>query len=274
MHAKSRRQAGKARLRWRVSNPKARGYSLGWVPFKSRALTLRDGKVVFAGHGFDVWDSYGLSSFFFRAGAFVEDRRGRWYLAVQVAVERKDVDVSDLQPVANDPGLKDVAMATTGDRCPSRRYCELEAKIGLAQRAGQSDRVRALHAKVANRRKDDAHKFSRAVVNAASTVYIGAWTPPACGKSRWAKSARDGALASLKGMLRYKCEHAGISFPEVDEANSNRTCSACGHVHGNLKGAAGLGVRWWVCECCGVGHDRDFNAAVNILIAGVGHHPQ
>ena len=166
VYAKSRRQACKARLAWRVSNPARRNYSLGWVPFKSRAASWRNGQVRFAGHFFHVWDSYGPSAYPFRAGAFVEDRRGRWYFTVQVALEVGDGNPAGL-PLGIDPGLADVATTSDGLKCPSRRYRALESDIGKAQRHARTTgkrtvarrRVRALHAKVANRRKDDAHQF-------------------------------------------------------------------------------------------------------------------
>ena len=279
-HAKSRRQARKTRLRWRRSFRGNNKHSLGWIPFKSRAAVWVNGQVRFAGHFFKVWDSYGLSEYTFRAGAFVEDARGRWYFTVAVAVEEGKGN-PDGKPIGIDPGLADVATTSDGRKCPSRRYREMERQIGKTQRHARGkgntraqQRVRALHAKVANRRRHDAHTFSRSVVNEASVVYMGNWKPPTSGKSRWAKSARDGALSSLKGMLEYKCEHAGIPYHEVNEAYSSQICSSCGAIHGNLKGAAGLGVRQWRCDGCGVSHDRDVNAAINILIAGVGHHPQ
>ena len=171
--------------------------------------------------------------------------------------------------------MADAATASSGLKCPSRRYRNLEAAIGIQQRAGNKRRVRALHAKVRNRRKDDAHKFSRAVVNTASAVVMGGWKPPPSGPSRWAKSARDGALASLKGMLRYKCAHAGIPYIEVHEAFSTQVCSSCGAIPDTSpKGRADLGVRRWECSECGVSHDRDINAALNILHAGAACCPQ
>ncbi|MCY4318387.1 MAG: transposase [Alphaproteobacteria bacterium] len=168
-----------------------------------------------------------------------------------------------------DPGMADAATASNGLKCPARRYRALETAIGIQQRARNKARVRALHAKVRNRRKNDAHVFSRAIVNTASSVTIGAWKPPTSGKSRWAKSARDGALASLKGMLKYKCEHASIPYTEISEAWSSQTCSSCGSIPATSpKGRAGLGVRHWTCDACGAAHDRDINAAINILHAG------
>jgi len=68
-------------------------------------------------------------------------------------------------------------------------------------------------------------------------------------------------------MLRYKADDRGVWFDEVDEAYSTQACSACGARSGP-KGLKGLGIRGWVCENCGVEHDRDVNAARNILAVG------
>ena len=72
----------------------------------------------------------------------------------------------------------------------------------------------------------------------------------------------------LKTMLSYKCEHAGTVFEVVNEAYTTQTCSCCGCISSSPKGRAGLGKREWACGECGVLHDRDTNAALNILAAG------
>jgi transposase len=70
-------------------------------------------------------------------------------------------------------------------------------------------------------------------------------------------------------MLEYKSHQAGIVFMEVNEAYSTQTCSCCGSIPASSpKGRAGLGIREWVCSECGTAHDRDINAAKNILAAG------
>ena len=67
-------------------------------------------------------------------------------------------------------------------------------------------------------------------------------------------------------MLEYKCDHAGVVFEEIDERNTTQTCSSCGSKPPERpKGIAGLGIREWQCSKCGVTHDRDINAAKNIL---------
>lgn len=71
-------------------------------------------------------------------------------------------------------------------------------------------------------------------------------------------------------MLEYKCDHASIVFKEVNEAYTTQTCSSCGAFPDSRpKGIAELGIREWTCEC-GVTHDRDINAARNILAVGHG----
>jgi Putative transposase DNA-binding domain len=65
----------------------------------------------------------------------------------------------------------------------------------------------------------------------------------------------------------YKCDFAGATFAEVDEAFSTQTCSACDSC-GGPKGIAGLGMRVWTCCACGTVHDRNVNAAKILLAAG------
>jgi putative transposase len=77
----------------------------------------------------------------------------------------------------------------------------------------------------------------------------------------------DAGWSAFRTMLRYKCDFAGATFAEVDEAFSTQTCSAC-DARGGPKGIAGLGIRVWTCSACGTVHDRNVNAAKNILAAG------
>ncbi|WP_292254595.1 transposase [Marinospirillum sp.] len=70
-------------------------------------------------------------------------------------------------------------------------------------------------------------------------------------------------------MLEYKCDHAGIVFKEVNEAYTTQTCSNCGsRPDSSPKGLAGLGIREWTCSACGATHERDVNAAKNLLALG------
>ncbi len=70
-------------------------------------------------------------------------------------------------------------------------------------------------------------------------------------------------------MLEYKCDHAGIVFEEVNEAYTTQRCSNCQDIpDSSPKGMSALGIRDWICSSCGAVHDRDTNAALNILALG------
>lgn len=265
-YATRRLQFRKQRLNWRKSGGVRR--SLGWIPFKSGAASWKSGQVYHNGQHFQVWDSYGLGQYRFRSGSFSEDARGRWYFNVVVEVDAKPS--LGQGAIGIDLGLKDVATCSDGVRLENARfYRDLEPALAIAQRASKKARVRAIHAKIANRRKDAHHKFSRALVERCGTIIVGDVSPTKLAKTPMAKSVLDAGWGQLKTMLEYKCAHAGIVFKEVGEAYTTRICSSCGSLSGP-QGVNGLRIREWACCECGVAHDRDVNAARNILAAGHG----
>ena len=266
-YAKARKQFKKAKLRWRVSNPQSSKYSLGWIPFKARALQYKAGQIQFAGHKFSLWDSYGLVDYELRAGSFSQDSRGRWYLNVVVKVQAKAS--AGTASVGIDLGLKEAAVASTGERIEGRFYRKLECELGIAQRAHKKHRVKAIHAKIANQRKEALHQFSTALVKQNAAIFVGDVSSAKLIKTKMAKSTLDAGWSSLKTMLEYKSHQAGIVFMEVNEAYSTQTCSCCRVIPASSpKGRAGLRIREWTCSECGAVHDRDVNAARNILAAG------
>jgi len=263
-----RKQSKKRQLAWRKSGGARR--SLGWVPVKGQTVQFRNGQLVYAGHHFKIWDSYGLSQYKFKAGSFSEDARGRWYFNIAVEVEAKPT--AGTAAVGVDLGLKDTATPSSGEPLEAGRfYRDQEQKLAVAQRARKKARVKAIHAKIKNRRKDALHKFSRRLVNENSLVVVGNVKSNPLTQTRMAKSVLDAGWFMLKTMLEYKCDHAGSVFMEVDERYTTQTCSSCGsRPSSRPKGIAGLGIREWSCDDCGVHHDRDINAAKNILAAGHG----
>ena len=263
-----RRQFKKRRLNWRKSGGAKR--SLGWVPFREGQVQWKNGQVKFYSRHFKVWDSYGLSQYKFRSGSFNEDARGRWYFNVAVEIDVEPTPGQDR--IGIDLGLKDTATCSDGTNLEAGRfYREMEPKLVAAQRAGKKKRVRAIHAKIKNRRKDALHKFSRQLVNRSGEIYVGNVKSSSLTKTKMAKSVNDAGWYMLKTMLEYKCDHAGIVYKEVDEAYSTQTCSTCGSLpESRPKGIAGLGIREWTCSECGAEHNRDVNAAKNILAAGLG----
>ena len=88
-------------------------------------------------------------------------------------------------------------------------------------------------------------------------------------KTKMAKSTLDAGWSMLKTMLEYKSREAGVVFEVVNESYTTQTCSCCGSIPASSpKGRAGLRIREWTCSDCGSVHDRDTNAARNILAAG------
>ena len=265
-YAIRRKQFKKARLNRRVSNRKSPRYSLGWVPFKGGHTKYKAGQIEFAGHKFNLWDSYGLADFELRAGSFSQDSRGRWYF--NVAVEAAIKPSAGTGTVGIDLGLKTAVTTSDGQTFDGRLYRASEHKLATAQRAGKKRRVKAIHAKIRNQRKDGLHKFSTALVRDNAAIFVGDASSAKLVKTRMAKSTLDAGWALFKAMLDYKSRQAGIVFEEVNEAYSTQTCFECGLL-GGPKGLKGLGIRRWRCGECGVEHDRDINAARNIARRGL-----
>lgn len=264
-YATRRKQFKKARLNWRVSNPKSPKYSLGWIPFKGGHAKYKAGQVEFAGKKFSLWDSYGLGKYELRAGSFSEDSRGRWYFNVAVEVQSKLS--TGTSSVGIDLGLKECATTSAGDKLEGRWYRSNEQALAKAQRARKKKRVKAIHAKIKNQRKDALHKFSTALVQNNAAIFVGDVSSQKLVKTKMAKSTLDAGWAMFKTALEYKCRQAGVVFEVVNEAYSTQTCSRCGSVEGP-RGVAGLGIRRWACSC-GAEHDRDVNAAKNIARFGL-----
>jgi len=260
-----RKQFRKQRLAWRKTHGVRR--SLGWVPVNTGAAQWKNGQVFFNGQHFKVWDSYGLSQHRFRSACFVEDARGRWYFCVAVTVKLEQR--CGTGSVGVDLGLKTTATPSSGEPLEAGRfYRDQQQKLAIAQRARNKQRIKAIHAKIRNRRHDALHKFSRQLVNENGLIVVGNVSSSTLTKTKMAKSVLDAGWSNLKTLLSYKCEHAGGVFLEVNERYTSQACSCCGSLSpSSPKGRAGLRIREWTCEC-GVTHDRDQNAARNILALG------
>ena len=261
-----RKQFKKAKLRWRVSRGSRR--SLGWIPFKVGAATYKNGQLRYAGQYFGVWDSYGLADYKLRSGSFSQDAQGRWY--ANICVETVATKSAGTESIGIDLGLKDFATLSTGEKIETQRlYRGAEAKLAVAQRANKKQRVKAIHAQIANRRKDFLHKLSTRLVKENGAIFVGNVNAAGLAKTNMAKSVLDAGWSSFRTMLQYKCDHAAVWFEEVNESYTTQTCSDCGTLpNSRPKGIAGLGIREWTCSECGSVHDRDTNAARNILARG------
>jgi len=264
-----RKQFKKAKLKWRVSNKKSARRSLGWIPFKKVAIKSADGSVQYGKHQFKLWDSYGLSQYRIKTGSFVEDSRGRWYVCL-VVDSPKQAKPTVTKAIGIDLGLKDIATCSDGTVISNPKfYRKYEQKLGIAQRARNKKRVRALHAKIANCRKDHLHKASTQLVRENALIVVGDLSAKKLVKTKMAKSVLDTRFSKLKTMLKYKCENAGVMFEEVNEAYTTQICSCCKQISSSSpQGRVDLGIREWTCQSCGTVWQRDLNSALNILALG------
>jgi putative transposase len=263
--ATRRKQFKKAKLRWRKSSGTRR--SLGWVPFKAVQLKRRGNALRFSGKIFRVFERELLEGCKWKCGCFAQDAVGDWWLCIPVArvVSRSP---APLEAVGIDLGLREIAATSDGDKLIAGQfYREIEQKIAQAQRRGHKRQAKFLNRKAARRRKDALHKFSHSIVRNYQAIYIGDVSSLKLVKTRMAKSVLDAGWGMLRTQLQYKGEDAGRSVMIVNERYTTQACSSCWALTGPA-GLDGLVVMSWVCSRCGVTHDRNVNAAINILSAG------
>ena len=269
-YASKRRTARRVKLRWRVSRGARR--SLGWVPFKAASLKHKGRGLRFCGKTFRIFEAARLGDVSWGDGSFAQDAVGDWWLCLPVRYDPRRVGPPrppKHKSAGIDLGLKDTAVTSAGARLEAGRFFRgIEAEIGEAQRRGHKHQAKRLYRRATRRRRDALHKFTRRLVDRYEFIVVGDVSSPKLAKTRMAKSVLDAGWGMLRTQLLYKGEHAGRVVKVVSERNTSRACSSCG----SLTGPAGLDmlvVRRWVCSECGASHDRDVNAARNILTAGL-----
>ena len=260
-YAKSRSQKNRPYLRYRSKK------SLGWVPLKGRELKREGDAFRFAGNTFRVFNSRALPEGKIKDGtSFSRDSRGNWFL--NIVLEVADVAQRPMNSgVGIDLGLKSFAALSTGETIDNpRHFRALEEKLGKAQRAKKKRQAASIHARIANARRDFLHKLSHRLVHEFDYIAVGNVSASKLAKTRMAKSVCDASWSHFRSMLAYKALRHGAWFEEVNESYSSQVCSSCGALPDSRpRGIADLGIRQWVCSGCGVSHDRDTNAALNIL---------
>jgi putative transposase len=261
-YASKRKAAKRTRLRWRVSRDPTR--SLGWVPFKAASLKRKGHALRFCGKSFRVFDREYLADHRFRDGCFAQDALGDWWICIPVRI-RVEPSVAPRESVGIDLGVKTIATTSDGEKLEAGRWTHKYAsKLASAQRRGHLRQAKRIHRKISRCRADALHKFSRRMVDQYQIIVVGDVSSLKLARTRMAKSVLDAGWGMLKTQLQYKGQQAGRSVQVVSERNSTRVCGNCGALTGP-KGVEQLVVRLWMCAACGDTHDRDVNAARNIL---------
>jgi putative transposase len=205
---------------------------------------------------------------------------GRWF--VTLAVDQPDPAPlpATNRSVGVDLGLTDFAVLSTGEKVAHPRQMDRHERRlkhyqrmlarkqrGSANRHKARRRVARQHARVRDARRDFLHKTSTRLVREFDTIVVEDLNVAGMVRNRrLAKSIAQTGWAELRHMLTYKAERTGRRLLVVDRwYPSTKTCSECGHLLGSLP----VGTRRWRCPACGTRHDRDVNAAKNILAAGL-----
>lgn len=205
---------------------------------------------------------------------------GKYFVTICCAdVPAVDAPTPTVEFLGIDAGIHDIATCSTGERLPNPRNLQRsERKLareqrrlsrkrkGSANHARQRVKVARVHEKAANRRKDTLHKFTTHAVGESQNIAVEDLNVKGMQRNRrLAKAVGDAAMSELARQLEYKCAWSGRGFVRVGRFYpSSKTCSACGCVYSGLT----LAERAWDCPACGMHHDRDLNAAVNIAREG------
>ena len=165
---------------------------------------------------------------------------------------------------------------STGEKIEGpRAYRTLEDKLATAQRAGNKKRVKAIHAKIANIRKDHMHKVTTKLAQTYRQIFAGDVSSCQLAKTKMAKSVLDAGWSADWNALRYKASRHGGTFRLVDEDLTSQIRSLMGVLPPPERPERYR--RSWSkrmdCSACGEIHDRDVNAARNILRLGLSAQP-
>lgn len=233
----------------------------GWIPFQSQSRRIEGNSIVYLGKKLYFWVGGRPVPTTAKGGAFTEDALGRWY--VILFAEAGDQSQPARGEIGIDLGLKSLAALSTGQIIENPRHLAKWAdQLATAQRASNKRRAKAIYIKIANARRDFHHKLSTHLAREYAFIAVGNVNAKNLAQTRAAKSVLDAGWSAFRNMLRYKAGR----FLEVDERFTTQACSCCGGLPPERpKGIAGLGIRVWDCSYCGASHDRDVNAARNIL---------
>ena len=206
----------------------------------------------------------------------VRDAAGRYFASFVVQTTDQPLPAVESE-VGIDLGLTHFAVLSDGTKVAAPKFLRRAARKlrrlqqDLSRKTKGSNRrkkavvkVARAHARVADTRRDWQHKLSTAIIRDNQAVYVEDLCVAGLGRTRLAKSVHDAGWAQFVGMLEYKAARYGRIFGKVDRFfPSTRMCSDCKRINEKLP----LNVRSWTCPC-GSHHDRDINAARNILAAG------
>jgi putative transposase len=204
---------------------------------------------------------------------------GRWFASLLVDTDIAQLPKSDKQ-IGLDVGITSLIATSNGDKITNpKHFKQLRKKLKRVQKAlsrkqkGSNNRYKArlkvakVHAQITDARKDFLHKLTTQLVRENQTIVVEDLAIKNMVKNHKLSGAiSDASWGELIRQLAYKCEWYGRELIKIDRwFPSSKRCGNCGHIVDKLP----LNIREWECPKCKTAHDRDLNAACNILAAGL-----
>jgi len=221
----------------------------------------------------------------------------RWYVILTTELEKDIKPVTELKPVAIDLGVKRFAVLGIPNtfsqnieeiiekkeykqvivdnpqhlKRSEKRLKKAHRKLSLAKPASpkrkQAKKVlNKIYRKISNQRDDFLHKLSREIVNNYNQIFLEDLNINSLLRKHWvSREISDASWGKFVNYLSYKAEEAGKGVYPLSPKDSSRTCYKCGFIKEDLT----LADRNWVCPICGTQHDRDVNAAFELLNRGL-----
>ena len=270
---------------WRKQNAypkfKKKAKSKDSATFMNNGFSYRDGRIKLAKQSepLDIAWSRPLPEGAMPSQVTVSrDSAGRYHISILVEETIAEYTTVD-STLGVDAGITSLYTFSTGEKISNPRHEKpARARLAKAQRVlgkkrkGSANRAKArlrvarIHARIADRRRDHLHKLSTRLVRENQVIAIEDLSVRNMVRNHsLARAISDASWSEFRSMLEYKADWYGRTVVAVDRFYpSSKTCSACGRIVEKMP----LNIREWECRC-GAVHDRDVNAARNILAAGL-----